>query len=152
MLFALTLPPDAAAAVEAKYPGFRMAPAAPQIEQWFREYGFASSPGLVAADFDQDGEKDWAVQVITPRGRQVTVALLRRGGRWELHALSEDAPDPFRYLLLFEKGDKDFDFRTLKPFRHTRDAVGVMHFNRTPVVYTWRNGRFRSALAPSDEE
>lgn len=152
MLFALSLPADAGAAVEAKYPRFRLAPSAPQIEQWFREYGFASSPSLLAGDFDQDGERDWAVQIVTARGRQVALALMRRGARWELHTLAEDAPDPFRYLLLYQKGDKDFDFRTLKPFRHTRDAIGLMYFNRTPMTYTWRKDRFASALAPSDEE
>jgi hypothetical protein len=66
--------------------------------------------------------------------------------------LAEDPPDPFVYLLLFRKGTPDFDFETMKPFRYARDAVAVMYFDRTPLVFGYSRGSFRKKVLLSDEE
>ncbi len=146
------VPPPARALLDRQHPAWRLAPAAPQITSWFREYGFAFHPSLVRGDFDADGNSDYAVQILEG-GKQVVVALMKRGGAFEEHVLARDAANPFRYLLLFEKGSKDIDFEvSLKPFRYPRDAIGLMYFKRTPIIYSWSGGRFVNKRSLGDEE
>ncbi len=76
---------------------------APQIADWFREYKFAYRPNMLTADFDGDGKKDYAMRIHSA-GKDITLALLDRGSRYESHVLSTDTPDPFTFLLLYEKG------------------------------------------------
>src|SRR5438874_2047058 len=66
--------------------------------------------------------------------------------------IEADAPGPFTYLLLYKKGEKDFDFTNLKPFRHAHDAIGLMYFNKTPLTFRYVDGQFQKMLSPSDEE
>ena len=115
------------------------------------DYKIPYAPDRIAADFDSDGAVDYAVR-IAAAGQVVTLALLARGGKFESHVLSTDAPDPFTYLLLYRKGEKDFDFTKLKAFRHAHDAIGLMYFNKTPLTFRFVKGEFEKMLSPSDEE
>src|SRR4051812_8952607 len=103
------------------YPGWTPVRIAPQVAAWFTDYKLPYAPDRITADFDGDGNVDYAVR-IAAAGKTVTLALLARGGTFQPHVLSTDAPDPFTYLLLYRKGEKDFDFTKLKPFRHAHDA------------------------------
>jgi hypothetical protein len=148
------LPEAARQVLDKQYPGWRLAEVAPQIEEWFRGYKFHYRPNLLAADFDGDGREDYAVEIRIPSDakNQFVLALMRRGAGYEHYLLSKDVADPFVFLLLYEKGSKDFDFAAGKPFRYAHDACGVMYFDHTPVVYMYRRGKFQRKLTPSDEE
>jgi hypothetical protein len=132
---AADMPSEVHRLLDGKYAGWKPAPVAGQITEWFQEYRFAFDPNRIQADFNEDGRQDWAVYIAHG-----------------LHQLASDPPDPFTYLLLYAKGEKDFDFNTLKPFRHAQNSIGLMYFSRTPLRFYWRGGRFRSTLTPSDEE
>jgi hypothetical protein len=145
------LPRELTASLDSSYPGWKPAAVAPQISAWFREYGFAFAPNLISGDFDSDGRRDWAAYIA--QGEQsVLVAAMSGRSRWTLHELARDAADPFTYLLLHSRGEKDFDFRTLRHFRHHQDSIALMYFSRTPVRFAWKNGRFETGLIPNDEE
>jgi len=148
------LPATIHSMLDRDYPGWRPAGVAPQIAAWFRERGFRHEPDRIAADFDADGAEDFAVSVLVPdpAARQVVLAFLSRGDRFERHVLADDPPDPFVFLLLFARGTPDFDFETMKPFRHARDTVAIMYFQRSPLVFTYSGGGFRKRVMLSDEE
>jgi hypothetical protein len=145
------MPAEVKREIDRYSPGWTRARIAPQVAAWFSEYRLPYAPDRIAADFDGDGETDYAVRVESA-GRAITLVLLDRGGKFERHVLSADDPDPFTYLLLYKKGEKDFDFTKLKPFRHAHDAIGLMYFNKTPLTFRYNKGRFEKMLSPSDEE
>ncbi|MEO8131017.1 MAG: hypothetical protein ABJF23_00660 [Bryobacteraceae bacterium] len=149
---AASLPPAVTSELDSRHSGWKLAPAAPQIQNWFAEYRFRFAPNLVTGDFDGDGKTDYVLQIQTKQGQQVMIAFLDRSGKFETHVLATDTPDPFRFLLRMDKGSKDFDFTTLKPFRHPVDAVDLMYFDKTPLTFLYRKGVFRKMLSPSDEE
>jgi hypothetical protein len=148
-----TLPAAVSKRIDDRYPGWKPAPVVAQITDWFREYRFPFEPNLIRTDFNNDGQDDWAVLMLAG-GREVAVAAISTGkSEWKLFELSSDAPDPFTYLLLYARGEPDFDFKTLKKFRHKANSLGLMHFRTTPLQFTWkRSGGFERALSLSDEE
>ncbi|MBC7928020.1 MAG: hypothetical protein H7039_20435 [Bryobacteraceae bacterium] len=153
VLFALTLPHDIGQLIGARYPDWKPSRVATQITTWFSEYRFSFEPALVRADFNDDGHQDWAALILS-RGQQILVVAMGSGsGGWNVLELSSTTPDPFTYLLLYARGDKDFDFKTLKKFRHSANSLGLMHFRGTPLQFTWKKGGgFEQKLSLSDEE
>ncbi len=115
------------------------------------EQRFGFEPNLAHFDFDQDGIPDWAIEILAA-GRQRTVILLARGKGYEFRLLADDPPDPFAYLLVNRRGDREFDFVTLQWFRHSRNTLQLMYFDRPPLLFEWSNGRFEKRVVPNDEE
>jgi hypothetical protein len=146
-----TLPDGITRDLDHSYRGWKLAAVAPQVLAWFSDYKLPFEPNHVTADFDGDGKKDHAIR-IEHNGQALTIAYLDRGASFEKDVLSTDAPDPFTYLLLYKKGEKDFDFTKLKPFRHAHDGIGLMYFDKTPFTFRYIRGKFEKMLAPSDEE
>ena len=147
---ALELPAEARNALNRDYPNWRLAPSAPQVSEWMHQQQFGQEPSLAAADLDSDGKLDYAVQIVAA-GRQIAIVLLARGATYEKHILTTDSPDPYVYLLVNRRGSREFDFTTLRWVRHQRDSLLVMYFDRTPVLFTWRNAHFERSLALNDE-
>jgi hypothetical protein len=147
----LELPAGVHARLDQTVPGWKLSPVAPQISDWFRDYRLDYQANLIKGDFDGDGRADYALQVLA-HGKQVLVVVLERKDGYAAHVLAEDKPDPFVFLLRYDKGSKDFDFDKLKPFRYRTDAVGLMYFDRTPLTFVYRRGHFQKKLSPSDEE
>lgn len=145
------LPPDARRAVDNRCHGWRPAPVAPQIEEWFRQDQRSLHPNRIEGDFNADGRRDFALEVIC-EGRQRVFALISRAEGFEVHALADDPADPFTFLVLYRKGEKDFDFETMKPFRYATDALGLLYFDRTAVTFRWIGKAFEKRAAPGDEE
>lgn len=145
------LPAGARQDLDRAYPGWAWARTARQVQAWFADYRLPYQPNRIVADFDGDGKTDYAIR-LEVRRLAVTIVLLDRGGKFERHVLSTDAADPFTYLLLYKKGEKDFDFTKLKPFRHAHDAIGLMYFDKTPLTFRYIGGKFEKMLSPSDEE
>lgn len=149
---AALLPSAVTPELDSRYPGWQLATAAPQITSWFSECRFKFAPNLVTGDFDGDGKTGYVLQIQTKGGKQVMIAFMDRGRKFETHILATDPPGPFSYLPRMEKGSKDFDFTTLKPFRHPVDAVDLIYFEKTPLTFMYRKGVFRKMLSPSGEE
>ncbi len=104
---AAALPPRARALLDQKYQGWRMAYSAPQIESWFQQYMPAFHPNLVFGDFNKDGKTDYAAQVLAG-GRQHVVAFVASGTGYSMMPLAEDPADPFTFLVIYKRGEKDF--------------------------------------------
>lgn len=148
---AVELPPRARSLLDRKYAEWRMAPSAPQIESWFEQYMPAFRPNLVFGDFNRDGRTDYAVQVISG-GKQHVVAFVASTTGYSMMPLSADDPDPFTFLVIYKRGEKDFDFEHMKPFRYSADALGVLYLKKTAVTYSWSGKQFARREAPGDEE
>lgn len=155
LLLAFAAAPDLPAPVRAlldrDYPGWRPAPVAVQVRDWFEQQHFGYAPNRVREDLDNDGKPDWALEILSG-GLQLTVVLLARGDGFDSILLSSDPPDPFTYLMVNRRGDREFSFETLRWFRHTRNTLLLMYFDRTPLLFSWTGSRFDKKLAPSDEE
>ncbi|MBI3680311.1 MAG: hypothetical protein HY235_07930 [Acidobacteria bacterium] len=145
------LPQDARAMLERRYRGWKLAPAAVQIASWFEQSRLPYLPNLVPGDFNKDGRTDYAVQILR-RSRQQVLALVASGKGYSLHKLAADEPDPFTFLILYHRGEKDFDFERMKPFRYAADSLGVLYPRKTALTFTWRDGKFQKRAAPGDEE
>jgi hypothetical protein len=78
------LPVAARQVLEARYPGWRFAELAPHLAN---QLARGQSPAWVAADFDGDARRDYAVQLVAPSAppdsAQQVIALLARRGRYE---------------------------------------------------------------------
>jgi hypothetical protein len=145
------LPAPARMLLDRRYPDWRLAPVAAQVRDWFEQQHFGYAPNLVREDLDNDGKPDWALEILSG-GLQHTVVLLARSGGFDSILVSSDPPDPFTYLIVNRRGDREFSFETLRWFRHTRNSLLLMYFDRTPLLFIWTGSRFDKKLAPSDEE
>lgn len=137
-------------------PGWRLAPVARQIDDWFRGYRIPYRPNIATGDFNDDGRPDMAIQILCSldgRERQLVFGLVARaGGGYDMFPLANDPPDPFTFLIVYKKGEKDFDFEAMKPFRYAFDSLGILYFDRTALTFRWRGGGFEKRVAPGDEE
>ena len=145
------LPPAARSTLDRECPGWRLAPIAVQVREWFAEQRFGHEPNLANFDFDQDGRPDWALEILVA-GRQRTVILLARESGYDFQLLADDSPDPFTYLLVNRRGDREFSFETLQWFRHARNTLQLMYFDRPPLVFEWSGAKFEKKVMHNDEE
>lgn len=148
---ALELPEAAARAVTAKYRDWTLAPSTPGLEAWFAGTFAPWRPNLLRGDFNSDGAPDFAVQILAG-GRQRAVVLLGNTNGFRVIELAAQAPDPLTFLIIYRKGEKDFDFESMKPFRYAADSIGLLYSKQTAVTFTWRGNGFRKRLAPNDDE
>ncbi len=152
---AADLPANVRARLDKSCPQWRLSEIAPQIDSWFRQDRWPQKPNLVHADFDNDGRPDFAVEVICrgQRGpRQETYAFLGRSSGEAAFPLASSDPDPFTFLVLFRKGEKDFDFESMKPFRYPADTLAVLYLRKTAVTFQWNGKDFTRRETPGDEE
>jgi hypothetical protein len=131
-------------------PGWRFAEASRDVQEFFHQQKFDYLPYLLAADFDGDNRRDFAVHVWqrTPGGEQrLVLAFLERGAEYELHVLEKlPGADPDIYLTLYRRGQRDFDYERQRAFTYARNAVGVSYFGKAGVAYQFENGRFRKII------
>ncbi|MFN0168617.1 MAG: hypothetical protein ACKV22_19505 [Bryobacteraceae bacterium] len=154
-VLAADIPTNVRAHLDQACPRWQLSGVAPQIDAWFRQDRWPQRPNLVQADFDNDGRPDLAVEVICrrPRGpRQETFAFLNRPEGHEAFPLATSDTDPFTFLVVFRKGEKDFDFETMKPFRYPSDTLAVLYLRKTAVVFQWNGSGFTRRETPGDEE
>jgi len=146
----LLLPAPIQTWLDREQPGWTLAPVAPQIESWFRETNFPYSPNLIAADFDSDGRIDYAIHILVRKEARLIVFRATAEG-FTPQLLATHSPDRFTFLILYRKGDKDFDFIAGKPFRYAHNSIGLLYDNRTARTFQWNGRRFSGRDAPGDE-
>jgi hypothetical protein len=152
VISSLLLPAGISGLLDKAEPGWQLAPTAPQLSAWLAESKLGWEPSLIEADFDGDGRKDYAVQILTKRSHQRVAVFLQRDQGWQTVWLTDDKPDRFTCLALYRKGEKDFDFERMKPFRYAVDSLGVLYSQTTALTFSWKGKGFERRAAPGDEE
>jgi len=146
----LLLPAPIQTWLDREQPGWRLAYVDPQIETWFRESAFPYAPNLIAADFDGDGRTDYAVHILVRDESRLIVFRSTPPG-FAPQIVATHPPDRFTFLILYRKGEKDFDFIAGKPFRYAHDSIGLLYDNKTARTFQWDGRRFTGRDAPGDE-
>jgi hypothetical protein len=104
------LPLDARRRLDAVYPGWRFASVTPALQ---RSLPATVSAAWVSGDFDGDGKRDYAVQLVQPSGpadsQQRLVALLRRPRTYEVVTVQAYPLSQTIYLAPEPKGTRAVD-------------------------------------------
>lgn len=145
------LPPQAAAALDRRFPGWTLAPVSSRLIEWFEQDRRPGQPNLISGDFDRDARPDLALQILAG-GRQHVVVLLNRGAQYDAFPAAAFAPDPLSFIVLFRQGERDFDFERMKPFRYSADCLGVLYSRRTADTFCFQRGKLIRRRSPGDEE
>ena len=85
------------------------------------------SPAMIWGDFDGDGARDWAAQIVAERdgGERHAFVFLDRGDSTEPLLLFRGGSD-FDALYLVPAGEDVYDSTAAGWWRVPRDAIGVM--------------------------
>jgi hypothetical protein len=104
------LPVDARQRLDALYPGWRFASVTPALQ---RSLPRTVSAAWVSGDFDGDGKRDFAVQLVQPSGptdsQQRLVALFRRLRTYEVVSVQAYPLSQTIYLAAEPKGTRAVD-------------------------------------------
>jgi hypothetical protein len=122
-----TLPTRVRAALDAGYPGWRFATVLPALR---RGLSHGKRPEWVTGDFDGDGRRDYAVQLVRARARpdsvQLIIALLARdGASYERHVVMAGGIHHGIWLARGTRGtrNRDLDADTVLVYR--TDAIEI---------------------------
>jgi hypothetical protein len=148
------LPTSARAALDVRFPGWRLSAVNLRAREFVRERSAGANPNVIAGDFDESGQTDYAVLLDHPsappqvggamdRTGQV-VALLEREGRYKLFVLKVPfRPDPRFCLTLQRKGESGNDLEANRRFAYPADSIGVWYYGAAGGTCIFSDGRFR---------
>jgi hypothetical protein len=139
--------------LDKRFTGWRFSEVSSDIKQFFRERPADARPNLIKGDFDGNGQMDYAMLIEHSNFDKSGVAysrvveklaFLKRGTRYKLYFLEENAPANLElYLTLAKKGKEGRDFNTEKKFRYPNDSISVWYFEKAGGTYIYRKGGFR---------
>jgi len=138
------LPPDIAAVLNQEYPGWMFAKSSPDVLKEFQRDHVNHPPYMIWGDFDQDGQRDYVVQIArTSPGdeEQIVTALLKRGSSYKEIILESRGLDPKVYLWTRKR--KRTDAQSLPPDQKMQDLAIVSGGPIGDSVYAFENGSFR---------
>jgi hypothetical protein len=141
----LVLPRAARPLLDAKYPGWRVAPVIQPVREELLVRAPGADPNIIAGDFNGDGREDYVVLLqyerTAARGAPDVIdeaaALIASGSTFEVIPVAGFPPNNLRYLTLERKGNEG----------RSRDAIAVRIVGGTATVYVYASGRFTSANA-----
>src|SRR5690349_16120709 len=93
----VSLPPAIHATLDQEYAGWKFASVTPQINNEFKKHWANRQPSLVAGDFNHDGKKDYAVQIVltTPgQEEEIIIIFLAKGTGYEENIVQSMGIDP----------------------------------------------------------
>lgn len=138
----VALPESARRQIDAAYPGWRLARVIPEVEAEIRERTPTWPPNLILGDFDGNRQTDIALLVeyadaAMSGGRAVRLlALLGDGTGFTMAAIEKAAPhDARQFLHLIRQAGEP-------------DTIGVEFEAIGGHVWSYRNGKWQSSLAP----
>lgn len=101
---------------------------AEELRKWFSTSKQGADPNLISGDFNGDGLRDYAMQIITTSSgsavRRVLV-YLRRGKGYRQRTLTTGKPSTELFLLLMRRGTKDYNYTRQREFRYKLDTIGL---------------------------
>ena len=133
------------------YPGWRFAAVAPDLKA---QLASEQRPDWITGDFDADGRRDYAVQILhpaSPAGTQHVLAFLRRGsGYWRLVVQSFPRSSGF-YLALARRGERvtdlDADLNGDSTFVLGSDGIHVLFAQEAGSTCVYERRRFRCVVS-----
>ncbi len=125
------------------YPGWQFAEVAKEIYEFFKMEKVEFDPNFIMGDFDGNGKRDYAIQIVHG-GKRIVLAFLKKGNFFKKYVLeTSPEPNPDIYLWLLKKGEKDYDYEAEKEFFYPTDAIGVIYFEKAGVSYIFKKGKFQ---------
>lgn len=137
------LPQDVRRLLDQKFPGWQFATIRDSLRA---EISPDSSAEWVQGDYDGDGQRDYAVQIVRPApgdGQQVVIALVRRGKGYDLHTLKSFGIQQASYLRTSPKGQKTMDIENRTKLINTTDAIDVLYGQVAGETFFYEKGQFR---------
>ena len=153
-LHGFLLPSAIHATLDQEYPGWKLAPVTPQIQQEFKKHRVNHPPSLAAGDFNRDGKRDYAVQIVltTPgEEEQIIIVFLAGANGYEETILQSMGIDPTSYLWISHKAISE----TNASAQETLTNHDVLMVLGGPVgaftAYAYEDEKFREVI-PNDGE
>ena len=130
------IPPDVKQLLDSTYPGWRFA---------------YHPPSYVTADFDQDGKKDYALQIL--RGsmaseEQDLVIVLNNAAGLTLQVLEARGEDPNIYLALKKGVELQKDAKTGVDKMFSSAVLRILGGPEGERMYHWDSGEMKEVAAP----
>jgi len=149
----LTLPPSIRSTLDQEYPGWKLAPVAPKIQAAYKHHQVTHSPSIAAGDFDQDGQRDYAVQIVlnTPgQEEQIIIVFLARQDHFEETILQSMGIDTTYSLWVTRTSIDESGAKPDKPVM--KDVLMVLGGPAGDTVYSYDAGKFHEINSPDDSE
>jgi hypothetical protein len=112
------------------------------------------TPDWIAGDFDADGQRDYAVQIVrpsSPNGTQYVLAFLRRGGGYQRLVVNSFPESQGSYLALARRGERvadlEADLNGDSTFVLRADAIHILFGQEAGSTCVYERGRFRCVLS-----
>jgi len=147
------LPESIRATLDQEYPGWKLAPVTPLIQKAYKQQKTTHAPSLTAADFDGDGKRDYAVQIVlnTPgEEEQIIIAFLARGDHFEESILQSMGIDPHYSLWVLRTALDETGAHPENPV--TKNVLMVLGGPIGDTVYSYDDGKFHEITSPEDSE
>src|SRR5215468_9512188 len=132
------LPAEVTVALTQDFPGWKLAPIDPQIQQENKYARAVARRGFISGDFDGDGKADYAVMLLHPSDsgaeEQVAVAYLNTKSGWQKHLLQTSSAMPSTYLTLSRRGDACYDVDKDERFKCPTDVVNLIYDGKAGVT------------------
>ena len=143
------LPRAVRRAVDAAYPGWRFATIIPELR---RELAPGQRPEWVSGDFDGDGRRDYAVQIVWAEApppqdsSQLTVALLRRPRGYARHVVHATGIHDGIWLARGRRGSRNCDFEADTEFVYRTDAIEIGYGQEAGETCLFLRSAFRCLI------
>jgi hypothetical protein len=141
------LPPDVRRLLDQRYPGWQFATIAASLKAQLPE---DASAEWTAGDYDGDRQGDYAVQIVRVEAGdmpQVVLALLRRGARYDIHALKSIPVQQNTYVRTLPKGQVVTDVESGSKLTAATDVVEVLYGQEAGEAFIYDKGRFRRIVS-----
>lgn len=124
------------------------------VEELKGNLGEDYNPNYIRGDFDDDGHLDHAVYVTHPHPtasgfkENSVIILFSRGEDYEEYIIPHGSGStPWSFIVLRKKGTKGFDIDSQKEFIFDRDAYSFIHYEKSAVIYIYKNGDIKEVYA-----
>jgi len=147
------IPESLRSTLDQEYPGWTLAPVTRQIQEIYKQHKAAHSPSFALGDFDHDGKRDYAVQIVlkTPgQEEQIIIAFLTRGDRFEEIIVQSMGIDPTSSLWTARASVDEAGAAAEKSV--AKDVLMVLGGVAGDTTYSYDDGKFHERSAPDDIE
>jgi hypothetical protein len=134
----------------ADFPGWRFATLSAEFSTSLPS---GASPAWVTADFDSDGQTDYAVQIVegkTQDSTQRVFAFVRRGRHYRRALLQAFPPSSIAYLMRAPRGDERPDFDAdpngVRRMRLKHDGVDLIFGESGALTCVYGSAGFRCII------